>query len=137
MIGSAYLILVTDGKILLSRRFQTGYGDGKYSLPAGHVEEGETLREAASREIREEIGLSIKSADFKLVHVMHRKEDDIRVDYFFTAGKYRGTPVNREPDKCDDLGWFPLNNLPQNTIPYIRKALENYQKNIFYEEFGW
>ena len=43
MIGSSYLLLIENNKILLSRRFNTGYEDGKYSLPAGHVETGETL----------------------------------------------------------------------------------------------
>lgn len=137
MIGSTYLLLVKAGRVLLSRRYKTGYQDGKYSLPAGHVENNESLTAAASREIAEEIGLSIKPMDFKLVHVMHRQENDIRVDYFFVARKWRGEPVNREPQKCDDLSWFPLNKLPVNTIPYIRQAIENYRKKIFYSEIGW
>lgn len=136
-ISSSYLFLIKDKKILLSRRFQTGYEDGKYSVPAGHVEEGETLREAASREIKEEIGMKIRPEDFVLVHVMHRKSNDIRVDFFFTAKKWKGKPVNHEFHKCDDLQWFPLNKLPANTIPYIKSAIRNFQKHIFYSEFGW
>lgn len=136
-ISSSYLLLIINHKILLSRRFRTGYEDGKYSLPAGHVEEGETLREAAAREIKEEIGLKIKPQNFELVHVMHRKHTDIRVDFFFTADKWDGEPVNMEPNKCDDLRWFLLTKLPENTIPYIRKAIVNYQKKIFYSELGF
>jgi 8-oxo-dGTP diphosphatase len=137
MIASSYLILVKDNQILLSRRFQTGYEDGNYSLPAGHVEDGETLTEALIREVREEIGIILEPSGIKLVHVMHRKHDDIRVDYFFTAEKYSGIPKNCEPDKCDDLSWFDMNNLPSNTIPYIRKAIESYRSNQIYSEFGW
>lgn len=136
-ISSSYLLLIKNNKILLSRRFKTGYEDGNYSLPAGHVEKGETLREAAAREIMEEIGLAIKPEDLKLVHVMHRKESDIRVDFFFTAKKWSGDPKNMEPNKCDDLRWYPLNELPETTIPYIRKAIESYQKKIFYSEAGF
>lgn len=136
-ISSSYLLLIRNRKILLSRRFRTGYEDGKYSLPAGHVEEGETLREAAAREIEEEIGLTIKPEDFELIHVMHRKETDIRVDFFFTAKKWQGQITNREPNKCDDLGWFPLNKLPSNTIPYIKRAIESVSRDSFYSEFGW
>lgn len=150
MIASSYLILVADGKIFLSRRFNTGYEDGKYSLPAGHVENGESLTQCAAREVFDEIGVRIKLENLQLVHVMHRKEEDIRMDFFFTQHHlFRKSgagftadigdqqPTNKEPEKCDDLGWFPLNKLPVNTIPYIRHAIECYQKKIFYSEFGW
>lgn len=137
MIASSYLILIRDGKILLSRRFNTGYEDGKYSLPAGHIEDNESLTQGAVREIIEEIGLTLAPPAFKLVHVMHRKHLDIRMDFFFTADIGNQTPVNKEPEKCDDLQWFPLTKLPVNTIPYIRHAIECYQKKIFYSEFGW
>ncbi|MFC1646999.1 NUDIX domain-containing protein [Patescibacteria group bacterium] len=137
MIGSSYLFLVKKNKILLSRRFQTGYEDGKYSLPAGHVEEEETLTENLVREVKEEVGLDIKKYDAKLAHVMHRRHNDIRVDYFFTVSKWVGNPKNCEPDKCDDVSWFPINKLPENTVVYIRHAIECWQKGIIYSEFGW
>jgi 8-oxo-dGTP diphosphatase len=137
MIASGYLMLIRNGKILLSRRFQTGYEDGKYSLPAGHIEEGETITRGTCREIREEIGITLKPSDLKLVHVMHRKHFDIRMDFFFTTDKKGVKPKNIEPHKSDHVGWFPMNKLPTNTIPYIREAIENYRKNIFYSEFGW
>lgn len=137
MIASSYLIFVRDGKILLSRRYHTGYEDGKYSLPAGHIEENETLTSCGVREIFEEIGVRLKPQDLSLVHVMHRKLVDIRLDFFFTAKVGKQKPINREPAKCDDLSWFPLDALPLNTIPYIRHAIECIQKNIVYSEFGW
>ena len=137
MIASGYLMLIHNGKILLSRRFQTGYEDGKYSLPAGHIEEGETLTHGTCREIHEEIGVTLKPSDLKLVHVMHRKHFDIRMDFFFTTTKKGLKPKNIEPHKSDDVAWFPLTSLPRNTIPYIRAAIKNYRKHIFYSEFGW
>lgn len=137
MIASSYLFLIHKNKILLSRRFQTGYEDGKYSLPAGHVENGETLTATLIREVKEEIGVNLNKKYLNLVHIMHRKHLDIRVDYFFTVSRWTGQPINREPQKCDDLKWFPVNKLPQNTIAYIKAAIENYQKGIIYSEFGW
>lgn len=137
MIASSYLILVNDGNILLSRRYKTGYEDGNYSLPAGHVEEGETLTHCMAREAREEIGVMVPSEQYALVHVMHRKYMDIRMDFFFAADIGNQKPIIHEPEKCDDLRWFPLTELPVNTIPYIRHAIECYQKKIFYSEFGW
>lgn len=137
MIASSYLILVADGKILLSRRYQTGYEDGKYSLPAGHVEDGETLTQCVAREAREEIGVTVPPEQYTLVHVMHRRHQDIRMDFFFVVDIGEQKPVNKEQNKCDDLRWFPLKRLPINTIPYIRHTIECYQKKIFYSEFGW
>lgn len=137
LIASAYVFLIRDGKILLSRRFNTGYEDGKYSLPAGHLEAHETIRQCCAREVFEEIGLNIQPEQFSLVHVMHRKGTDERIDYFFVTHDWIGEIYNKEPKKCDDLQWFPINNLPENTIPYIRKAIEQYQQNILYSEFGW
>jgi 8-oxo-dGTP diphosphatase len=48
-----------------------------------------------------------------------------------------GRKKNMEPDKCDDLSWFPINKLPKNTIPFIREATSNVNQKIFYSEFGY
>jgi ADP-ribose pyrophosphatase YjhB (NUDIX family) len=111
--------------------------DGNYSLPAGHLEDNESITEALIREVKEEINIVLKPADTSLVHVMHRKEEDIRIDLFFTVSKYQGKPRNEEPDKCDDLSWFSLGKLPSNTLPYINQAIKKYKQNIIYSEIGW
>lgn len=46
-------------------------------------------------------------------------------------------PVNAEPDKCDELCWVDVNDLPENTIPYIKRALHNHLNRIKFDEFGW
>ncbi len=137
-IGAAYFILINDDKVLLLKRKNTGYMDGKYGFPSGHLEGNETVREGGSREIKEEIGLNILPVDLNVVHIMHRKADkDERFDFFLTANKYEGEIINCEPDKCEELKWFSLNNLPENIIPYISFALEKYKNNILYSEFGF
>ena len=137
LIISIYLILIRDNKILLMRRKNTGYEDGKYGLPAGHLENNETISEGLQREVKEEIRIDIKRNDLRLVHTMHRRENDIRVDFFFEADHYTGTPVNNEPEKCDDLQWFPLAQLPDTIIPYIKLAIDNSLHKIIYSEVGW
>lgn len=138
IVPSSYLILMQEGKILLLRRFNTGYEDGKYGLVAGHVEENEAFRQALVREVGEEADISIDPADLDIVHVMHRKcPADERVDVFMSARKWEGEPENMEPHKCDDIRWFDMDGLPANTIPYIRQAVECIQKGVFYSEFGW
>lgn len=69
---------------------------------------------------------------------MHRKDPNgERVNFFFTAEKWKGEPRIMEPNKCDDLRWFRLDNLPENVIPYVRQAINSYLKNEFYSEYGW
>ena len=132
---SVYLVLMKDNKILLSRRYNTGYFDNHYSFPAGHLDGGETLKQAMVREAKEEIGIVLDQADLKLIHTMNRRiPDDERVDFFFTAKKWQGEPKIMEPEKCDDLNWFELNNLPKNIIPYIKQATESSLNNMIYSE---
>ena len=136
-ITSIYLILVRKNKILLLRRVNTGYEDGKYGLPSGHLEKDESITDGLKREVKEEIGVDINTKDLKLVHAMHRKEKDIRVDFFFEVSKYNGIPINNEPEKCDDLKWFPQDKLPANTVPYVKTAIKNFLEKIIYSEVGW
>ncbi len=75
--------------------------------------------------------------DVKVVGVMHRRASDERVDFFVECMHWSGDIVNREPGKCDDLSWFPLDRLPENTIPYVRRALENYQQGRWFDSYGW
>lgn len=135
LILSIYLILIKDGKVLLLRRANTGYEDGKYGLPAGHADGNESARVATAREAKEEAGIEVNPEDLKFTHCMHRLQEDERVDFFFAADKWEGEPKNMEPEKCDDLSWFPLDDLPPNTIPYIKQALELYQQGIYYSEW--
>lgn len=133
---ASYIIFKQDDKVLLARRCNTGYRDGEYILPAGHVEEAEFAMEAAIREAQEEVGVEIKPEDLAPAHVMHRHcGDHERVDFFFTTKKWAGEIKNTEQDKCDDLQWFNLDQLPANTIPYIRSALERHLAGQFFSEF--
>ncbi len=135
VIASVYLVLIKDNKILLSRRYNTGYFDGNYSFPAGHLDEDETLKQGMVREVKEEIDVVVAPTDLELIHTMNRRiPDDERIDFFFTAKKWQGKPKIMETDKCDDLSWFELDNLPQNIIPYIKQAIDSFLNNIIYSE---
>lgn len=139
-IPASYLVLVDGEKVLLLRRCNTGFKDGMYSLPAGHVEKGETFTQALIREALEETGIGIHEKSASVAHVMHRKSDtdgSERVDIFFVVKKDAQEPINVEPHKCDELSWHSFDNLPDNIIPYIRLALENIKLGILYSEFGW
>ncbi|MFA6463615.1 MAG: NUDIX domain-containing protein [Candidatus Paceibacterota bacterium] len=137
LIPAVYLLFREGDKILLLRRENSGYEDGNYSLVAGHADGGESLISAAAREAKEESGVVIDPKDLVLKVAMHRMAEDERMDFFFEPKKWSGEIKNMEPEKCSDLSWFDINNLPENTIPYIREVIECYKKGIFYSEFGW
>lgn len=134
---AVHLFFLKERQVLLARRYNTGWEDGKYGVPAGHVENGETVTQAALREAREEVGLTLDPSDVEIVHVMHRRSEEPRVDWFFLVKHWTGEIVNHEPDKCDDLSWYPLTSPPTDMIPYVRQALEYVLSGIHFSEFGW
>lgn len=140
IIPSACLILLKNNKILLSRRYNTGYEDGKYMPPSGHVELDESFTQAIIREIKEEIGIDIKNEDLKVVHTINRKLSSSRenwIDVFLLAKNWDGEVKNMEPEKCDDLNWFDIDNIPENTVEYIKFVIDKIKNNITYSEYGW
>lgn len=134
---AVHIFLLQDERILLLRRAHTGYEDGNYSVPAGHLDGGELVLEAAAREAREETGVTLAPESMSVVGVMHRRANDERIDFFVTAMGWSGEIHNAEPHKCDDLAWFPVDSLPENTIPYVRRAIVNYQQHRWFDAFGW
>lgn len=135
---AVHLFLKKGDMVLLLRRFQTGYEDGNYSVIAGHADGGEDVYAAMIREAKEEAGITIRRENLFATQVMHRKTaGDERVDYFFTCEKWEGEIQIAEPDKCDELRWAGVHALPENTIPYIREAMENDLRGVAFSLFGW
>jgi len=134
---AVHLFFLRDKQILLLRRFNTGYEDGNYSVVAGHVDAGETVTQAVIREANEEVGAILEPTDIQIIHVMNRKSEDERIDFFIAVKHWIGEVTNNEPYKCDNLSWVAIDSLPHNIIPYVKHAIENYQANVYYSEFGW
>ena len=136
-VSACHLFLIRENKILLLRRFNTGYEDGNYSVIAGNLNGNESVKMAMIREAKEEAGIDLNESNLKFVQVMHRKSEEERIDFFFCADKWIGEIKNMEPHKCDNLQWFDLDELPNNMVPYVRKAVDNYKKQEIFDQFGW
>jgi len=137
LVSAVHLFLMKDGQVLLLRRHNTGYEDGKLSVIAGHLDGGEQVKEAACREAKEEVGIDILPEEIEVVGVMHRKTTDERVDWFVAAHRWKGEPSIREPDRCRELLWIPTSELPPDLIPYVRRSLENLRQGKWFDSFGW
>lgn len=138
LIGDVHLLLTDEqGQVLFGRRANTGYADGAYHPPSGHLEADESVVDALIREAAEEIGVQIAPGDIEFVHVMHNSSSGGRVAFFFRATQWQGVPTNLEPDKCDALEWFALDSLPGEMIPYCREALDRIGSGENISMYGW
>ncbi len=131
VVPAAYVFLLRDGtsglEVLLQLRQNTGYMDDHWAAAAaGHVEKGETAYDAAQREAAEEIGISEVALEF--VTSMQRTRSaqpiDERIDFFFTARSWTGEPSIVEPEKCADLRWCPVDDLPDPVVPHELRVMD-------------
>jgi ADP-ribose pyrophosphatase YjhB (NUDIX family) len=136
LVPAVYLIVKNGNKILLSLRKNTGYMDGYYGLVSGHVDGNEPARFACIREAMEEAGMEISMEELKIGCMMHRLTSEREcMDIFFVLEDYYGKLENMEPEKCDGLKYFDMDNLPENIIPYVDTAIKNSLNNMVYCEY--
>lgn len=133
---AVYVIVINDqGEILLLERANTGYRDGYYDMPAGHLEEGETLRQAALRELKEETGLTASEDQLEFVELLHRMSTDrVYLDIFFQVKQWKGDAMIMEPSKCNHIAWFPLVRLPENIVPHQYQVIKDKTDHCPYRE---
>ncbi|WP_032112647.1 NUDIX hydrolase [Candidatus Paracaedibacter symbiosus] len=122
---SVYVLFRQENSILLGLRQNTPWMNDWYGLVSGHVEENETVVQAAIREVYEEAGVILQPTDLKLSTVMYRKMDRTNVDFFFVCDSWQGEIQNSEPDKCAGWSFFDKDALPDNTIDYLKIAINH------------
>ena len=137
--AAVFLVLVKDEKVLLMRRANTGWCDGDYDLIAGHIDGNESLTTAVIREAKEEMGITVVPEAAKFSHLLHGlfSDDKEYFDIFFTAESWEGEPTIMEPDKCDKLAWFDLDNLPTNLTESTRLYFSAMAAHKLYSDFGF
>jgi ADP-ribose pyrophosphatase YjhB (NUDIX family) len=132
-------VLLRDGnKIACVLRANTKWMNGFYGLPAGKVEQNETFSDAAVREAKEEVGVTIKPENLRHVLTVQRHANDSDwVDVIFEADKWEGEVINAEPEMHSAVEWLDIDALPENIIPVLRFALEQIKAGKTYAEYGW
>ena len=131
--SAIHMIIKKDNKVLLQKRKGSKLWPGYYALPAGHIDQGENQYDALTREAQEELGIEIIKEDISKSYTVLRrnyfeidgKKLEPYIDYYFEIESYKGTPKIIEEDKCDELIWSDLEDLPEPFINYEGDFLED------------
>ncbi|MNS31369.1 hypothetical protein D3C72_634230 [compost metagenome] len=137
--GVVYLLFYrNEDEVLLLKRKNTGFADGKWSVVAGRMDGAEEVKSAAIREAREEAGVTFDPSAIEVVGVIHRRNTHSEcVDFSLLVHSWRGEIDNCEPHKCEELKWFKVNELPEDTIPYVAAAIQKDHGSMWFESEGW
>jgi len=107
-VGVGGFIHDRQGRVLmLKRRFEPN--KGRWSLPGGLVEVGETLEEAARREVKEELGLEVAIDGLMQVADEVIRDDEGRVKYHFVLVDYLMRPLGDKitvNEESEAFAWF-------------------------------
>lgn len=129
--GALFMMLSRASKsgrteILLQLRQNTGYMDGKYDFScSGHLEKGETLEQAIVREAKEELGVSISASDVQMAFFGYDPRESYIKVVFRPTVELDQVPRIMEPDKCSELRWFSIDELPENIPPFVKLAIQH------------
>jgi 8-oxo-dGTP diphosphatase len=130
-VGVGAIILDRDNRVFLAKRGKEARNEtGKWEFPGGSVEFGETLEHALAREIMEEYGFEIEILSLlDVVNHIIPDEKQHWVSPSFICRITMGTPSIKEPHKCDEIGWFSIDGLPENQLTVAsRKSLESLKR---------
>ena len=121
------VIVVKDGKILMHKR-KNAHGEGKWSLPGGHLEFNEEIEDGARREVMEEAGITIKNVRrATFTNDINMEEGNHYITIFLLADYDSGEVRVMEPHKCEKWEWFEWENMPQPLFsPIVNLLKMNY-----------
>jgi 8-oxo-dGTP diphosphatase len=139
-IVDVHVILRRRGQILLLRRTGDVYASGQFCLPSGHLENGESVIDAAVRETREETGIALDLAALGHVLSIHQRNPGTRharIGFAFMPSQWDGEPVNAEPHKHSELHWADPARLPPDTVGYTAAVIAAVEQGLTFTLNGW
>ncbi len=109
--------------ILLGLRKNTPHYSGYWSLPIGHVEQGESYQQAMERELREELSVDVLDSEEVATKINH----DLSIrNHVFWVKRWRGELINAEPDFCEQIKWFGHGYFPKTTTPITEEIVRDF-----------
>ena len=121
---AAFVFIRKEETILLVKQ---GYGERYWSLPGGVMEAGESIDQAAIREVEEETGLEIRLS--RLVGVYSKPSEGalaLTFEGFIEDGELKAD------NEVIEVGYFPFANLPENIRAHLRQRVEDFQADLPY-----
>ena len=130
--AAGYMFIENDKwEYLFMKRANTGFRDGAYQVPAGHLEWEESMIDCIKREAKEELDIDIK--DCKIVHISHRiAPNRVYFDFYAKVISYGGELKINEPQKCSELKFIDINNISDK-----EKDLFSYDLDIIKKIENW
>jgi len=129
-------VIVQDGKLVLVKR-GVEPGKGKWSIPGGAVELGETVRDTAMREAKEECGLDIELVEdtpMDAIDNMIMGENE-RLRYHYVLLQFLARPRGgtlRAGGDVTEVRWVPLEEVDTyNLTNTFRLFLKKHRKELF------
>jgi 8-oxo-dGTP diphosphatase len=120
-VGAAVLLTDRMGRVLLVKRGPTATRPGRWCIPCGFVDYGEDVRAAAARELYEETGLLADVGE--VIQVLSNGHDPAKLSIgIWFAGRLTGGTLQAGDDAVD-VGWFPLDSLPDLAFETDRALL--------------
>ncbi|MFT7507805.1 MAG: mutator protein MutT [Acidimicrobiales bacterium] len=130
--AAVFVVLERDDTVFILRRANTGWADGMWTLPSGHIDQGQTAVEAAIVESKEEAGITILPEHLEFIHVHH--VFDVYVNYYFRATQWEGEPMLGEPELCSEVQWCKRTELPQDTIMHVLKMISDVDAGLQFSD---
>ncbi|ABS23085.1 NUDIX hydrolase [Bacillus cytotoxicus] len=131
LVGAVVLVINKKGEVLLQQRTEPY---GKWGLPGGLMELGESPEETAYREVYEETGIHVKN--LRLIHVfsganyftkLANGDEFQSVTTAYYTDEYEGN-LNMNTAEAVQLAFFPIRELPDYMVGSHKKIIETYEK---------
>jgi ADP-ribose pyrophosphatase len=128
-VGVGVLLADHRRRVLLTLRILPPEA-GCWSIVGGKLDYLESLERCAIREAREEVGVDIAIQSLLCV-TEHRLPGEHQhwISPAFLGQILRGRPINCEPEKTQEVRWFPVDDLPPNLTMTARNAIEAYNQS--------
>ena len=124
-IAGVGVVVFRNEEVLLVKRKRAPY-KGQWSIPGGKQELGETVTQAARRELMEETGVEVNELTLiDVVDIIVRDEEG-KILYHYIVADYRAHWLSGEcspGDDAQDVQWFNLNKLGSISLLYKTRKI--------------